>query len=73
MKKAIISVEIKELIQVKETAAPINTIDSDEDIKRQTRLIAKSQECPTVTGTFGENGETETFVNPFCHIRSDLN
>ena len=68
-----IFIETKELTQVNEIAAPANTIDSDKDIKRQTRLIAKSQECPTITGSFGEDGETKTYVNPFSHLRSDLN
>lgn len=59
--------EMNDLVQVKETAGRSVDLNTDKYIKFETRLIAKAQECPIVTGIFG------TFLNPFCHLRSDLN
>jgi len=59
--------EANTLDQVKETVGRPIDLNEDKFIKYETRLIARAQECPVVTGIFG------TFVNPFCHLRSDLN
>lgn len=36
-------------------------------IKQQTRWIAKASNTPFITSIFGE------LINPYCHIRADLN
>ena len=55
------------LLQVKETLADITDLNDDKSLKHVVSIIARAQECPIINGAFG------TYVNPFCHIRSDLN
>lgn len=53
--------------KIKETVDTTVDVSKTGKIKSQTKWIAKATENPVISSIFGE------LINPYCHIRIDLN